>query len=408
MTSDASSLIPATWQRGGAGKSRTTANSSFPTEATDALVALARTAPAKALSPAAARAALRRAHLTSAEELVDLAAGARAVAEHARALDVAAGTAARAAGMAPPELAERLGVSLRTVQGRYAHHEVTIERPGGDLLALVDRDDRGRSRPVALELNLRTKVLRLVVGAPSASEPDDGTLLRWPVPLLTGPGGTSLLQALAPLALRILVGTDLDEHPVFDDDAAAAADEIGRACDQAAHTYPVLWEADAATLWAAHDPTAVAAALGLPQGADPDQVAAAADLARTNALSRLCLLTGADAYLAAVVSAPPPPPPTEPAAALPHHPTLAPPLRALVSALRPVVAAEASPLASGRLRQVCAELVEAVTAADSARLARVLDQVLALEEAPDRLRHLPEVAHAWRALLDAHRTAGAR
>lgn len=363
-----------------------------------------------ALTPARARAALRGAGLSTPTELADLAARARRLAANAGVLEVAAASAARTAGMSAAHLGQRIGLTERAVNNRYAHHQVHIEPPGGDLLALIDRDDRGRPRAVALELDLRAKTLRLVTGAaPPAPVLDDGAVLRWPVPLLTGTGGATLLQALAPLALRILVGTDLGEHPVLDDDATAAADEIGRACDQAAHTYPVLWEADAATLWAAHDPTAVAAALGLPRGAGTDQVAAAAELARTNALSRLCLLTGADAYLAAVVAAPPPPPPPspEPAAALPH-PALGPPLRELVSALGPVVAAEPSPLDSGRLRQVCAELVEAVTAADPARLARVLDQVLALDEAPAQLQHLPEVARAWDDLLSAHRAAGAR
>ncbi|MGI5122750.1 hypothetical protein ACQEU5_24860 [Marinactinospora thermotolerans] len=388
--------------------SHTTADSpvSSQEEHTDALITLARRAVGAELSPAAARAALRRAHLTSAEELADLAAGARALAEQVRALDVAAGTAARTAGMAPPELTERLGVSLRTVQGRYTYHEVILESPGGDLLALVDRDDRGRPRPVTLELNVRTKVLRLLVGAEPTTDAD-GAVHRWPVPLFTGPGGTALLQALKPLALRILVGTDmLGDRYLPDTDAAAAVDEIGRACDQAAHTYPVLWEADAATLWAAHDPTAVAAALGLSRGASTDQVAAAAELARTNALSRLCLLTGAEAYLAAVVTTPPPPltPSPQPATALPD-PALAPVLRDLVSTLGPVLATKESPLRSERLRQVCTELVDAVASADPARLARALDQVLAMEADPAELQHLPQVARPWKTL---HRAAGDR
>lgn len=373
------------------------------------LVAAAASATA-ALTPAQARTALREADLSTPNNLAELAARARLLAANAGVLEVAAASAARTAGMSTVELGKRVGLTERAVNNRYTHHQVQIVPPAGDMLALVERDGRGRTRPVVLELNLHTKVLRLAPGTSLVPELDSGTVLRWPAPLLTGQGGATLLQALAPLALRILVGADiLDTGPELDDDATAAAEEIGRACDQAAHTYPVLWEADAASLWAAHDPTAVATALGLSKGANSEQVAAAAELARTNALSRLCLLTGADAYLAAVVDAPPQSTSSsaKPAVALPH-PALAPPLSKLVSALGPVVNSAPSPLGSERLRQICTELIEAVTAADPTRLALVLDQALALDKAPTHLRHLPEVAHAWDELLRAHRVVGAQ
>ncbi|KOX13681.1 hypothetical protein [Nocardiopsis sp. NRRL B-16309] len=427
-------IDPTTPRPGGAGKTRTTASPLHPQdEHADTLVALARTTPAGELSPAVARAAVRRAHLTDPESLADLAAAARALADQARVVEVAAGSAARAAGMEPQQLADRVGVSLRTVQGRYPHHQVHLDRPGAGLLALVDRDPQGRLRPVVLELHLPTgKVSFAHQGAAPATGTLTGRVWRWPVPLLTGPGAATLLEVVAPLALRILTGTDtVDGARVPDTDARTAAAQVGRVCNQAATTYPVLTEADADTLWADHDPATMAAALGLPTGAGHDQVATAAELARTNALSRLVLLTGAEAYLASAVATtsaasppttaptvrdwaswdPPLPPAKKTVDTVPARPTdepdpaLAPQLAALVAALRPALAADPSPLNHDALHRVCTDLVDAVEEADQARLGRALERLVTLEEAATAgLHRIPSLARAWEALLCVHRT----
>lgn len=296
---------PAALQPGGPGKSHHSSKWLFgPSEEhADALLRLATTTFGE-LSPAAARAALRRAHLEGAVAFADLAAGARLLAEQARVLEVAAGSAARTAGMDTRALAARTGLRPRTVQERYREHRVSVEEPGADPLALLVRDARGRPRPVALELDLSSG--RFGFGHPQESFPDGeagGRVVRWAVPLLTGPGAHTLLQALQPLALRILVGAEsVDGQRVLDTDARAAIAEIARACAHAERVYPVLRQSSADAHYADQDPADVAAALGLPQGAGPVQVAAAADLATENALRLLVVLDGAEEYLRTAVT----------------------------------------------------------------------------------------------------------
>lgn len=123
---------------------------------------------------------------------------------------------------------------------------------------------------------------------------------------LTGPeelthlaaGARALLQALQPLALRVLVGTETEQgRRVPDADAHAVAEEIGRVGAQARSVYLALRQRSADEHFADRAPTDVASVLGLPPGAGPEQVAA--ELATENALRQLVLLTDAEAYLAA-------------------------------------------------------------------------------------------------------------
>lgn len=296
-------LNPNAVQRGGPGTTRVSVEGPFgpADEHTDALLQLAASAHGK-LSGAQARAAGRRADLDTPQELAELAAGARTLIEQLRVLEVAAGTAARTAGMDTPTLAAQVGISHRTVQERYRHLRLRPDPPGAGPRDLLRLDAEGRPLPLVLELAPATGQFCFTHVQTPIDATWTGKLWHWPVQLLTGPGATSLLQRLCPLAERILVGTDLvDGSRVPDADARAAAAEIARTCEHAV-LYPALRQIEAADFFTGQDPTAVTTALGLPTGADHVQVAAAAQVARENALNYLVLLTGVEEYLRAAIA----------------------------------------------------------------------------------------------------------
>lgn len=306
MTDSTSHLDPNAMQDDSPGKTRVNVEQPFDLtqEHTGALVQLATSARGK-LTPAQARAALHRAGLSAPEALADLAAGARLLAAQLRTLEVAAGSAARTAGMDTLTLATQVGISQRTVQERYRHWRIRPELPGHSPYALLKQSADDQPLPVVVELSTDTG--RLAFNhMPAEVAPTKatwtGTLWRWPVRLLTGPGATNLLQRLHPLAERILVGTDLiDGCHVPDADAREAAAEVTRICEHAV-LYPALRQVEAHDYFTDQDPTMVATALGLPVGADHVQVATAAEVARENALHHLVLLTGAETYLAGAIT----------------------------------------------------------------------------------------------------------
>jgi hypothetical protein len=138
-------------------------------------------------------------------------------------VEVAAGSAARVAGTAPQQFADCLGVSLRTVQGRYPYPQVHLDRPGAGPARSRRPRLPGTTAPVVLGLPLSTgKVSFAHQGAAPATGTLPGRVWRWPVPLLTGPGAATLLEVVAPLALRILTGTDTV------DGARVADAQVGR------------------------------------------------------------------------------------------------------------------------------------------------------------------------------------
>lgn len=257
-------------------------------------------------TPAQVRAALREA---SPEQLVALTGAARTLAAALETAETTTGTLARTRGADDAALAAATGRTVRTLQRRYPKRTLRVSTPGLGQLDLLAHDTHGHPRPLQVELDLATTRLHL---ATTPVDPDgavSGALLRWPLPLLTGAGGTHLLQALTPHAQRILIGADLDPGTAtftLDADARAAAEEIARICEHAAQVYPCLREQSAQDYFASQDPAAVATALGLPPGAGPEQVTAAAQLATENALRQLVLLTGVEAYLAGPRHTPPP------------------------------------------------------------------------------------------------------
>ena len=248
-------------------------------------------------TPAQVREAFRGA---APERLVELTGLTRSLARNLETIEITAGALARTRGADDSSLVAATDLGVRTLQRRYPRRTVTVQTPGLGQLALLEYDSVGRPLPVELELNLATALLRLTTTAVDSGGADSGAILRWPLPLLTGAGGSGLLASINPLAERILIGADHDPRTdtfTCDDDALTAADEVGLICEEAPTRYPTLRLMDAQRYFADQDPAAVARSLGLPTDAGPEQVAAAAALATENALARLVVLTEAETYL---------------------------------------------------------------------------------------------------------------
>ncbi|MEU0237601.1 hypothetical protein ABZ234_07915 [Nocardiopsis sp. NPDC006198] len=357
------------------------------------------------LSPAQARAILRTSGVVSPESLAVVAARARALADNARVLELAAGTAARTAGVSPAVLSHAVGLSSRTLHERYARHKVRIMTPSRAVPSLVEYDPAtGAPRPLVLELQLLTGVLSLIpVDTPRSGWVED--CHHWPVPLITGPAGPILLQRVNPLALRVLVGTDhVNGHKVPDDDARQAIEQIQQICAAVEHTYPVLRVVSATDYFRGQDPASVASGLGLSVGADTDQVAAAAERVQSKAHEELCLLEGTVDYLTAAVSTGSPPSlrPQVSDVALDLSPQLGEPLRDVVRALSPVMDRVPNPLGSGRAYRACAELINAIESEDPRALSRATASLLGLDTADQYdLAGVPGLRPAWEALVQA-------
>lgn len=250
-------------------------------------------------TPAQVRAALRH---TDLQDLSNLAGAARALISALETIETTAGTLARTHGADDVAVCLATGLTLRTLQRRYPKKQLKIIRPEQGLLALVDVDEQGRPRPLFVELDLPQGELRLSTEPVEAAEVEAGRILRWPLPLTNGAGGTTALETLAPRAQRILIGADPHPGPgierrTLDQDAREAAHEISYWCVTAAERLPRLRVQDAAEYYADQDPHTVATRLGLPTGADQTQITVAAQVARDNALTDLVILTSAEAYL---------------------------------------------------------------------------------------------------------------